>query len=85
MFAYLYHTLFAKLLQSNDDFFTRCRKAVITICFVFGIVNFANNTFSTVSSKDVDTCKNSELSNDLRSFRDLDRIVDIREAHLYEP
>ena len=48
MFAYLYRTLFAELLQSDDDFFTRCRKAVITGYFVFGIINILMDTASAV-------------------------------------
>jgi len=39
MFAYLYRTLYDVLLEPNDDFFTRCRKGVITCAFLFGIVH----------------------------------------------
>ena len=50
MFAYLYRKLYTELLQSDDDFFTRCRKAVITIYFVFGIINILTVTAAVVTS-----------------------------------
>ena len=53
MFAYLFRVLYQHLLQTDDDFFMRCRKAFITCAFVLGIVNILTNTFSTVTSKDV--------------------------------
>jgi len=52
MFTYLYRTLYESLLQPDDDFFTRCRKAVITVFFVFGIINIIISTASTITSKD---------------------------------
>ena len=52
MFAYLYRTLYLELLQPDDDFVTRCRKAVITIFFILGIINLATNTLSIINSKD---------------------------------
>jgi len=53
MFAYLYRKFFEELLQPDDDFFTRCRKAVITCYLIFGIINVFTNTATVVSiSKD---------------------------------
>ena len=54
MFAYLYCTLFGELLQPNDDFFMRCRKGVITVYGIFGVISIfslkcslASNVLST--------------------------------------
>jgi len=44
MFAYLHRKLYEELLQPDDDFFTRCRKAVISACFIFGVINIFTNT-----------------------------------------
>jgi len=52
MFAYLYRTLFGELLQPNDDFFMRCRKGVITVYGVFGVLSTFSLTASSVLSTD---------------------------------
>jgi len=52
MFAYLYRTLFGELLQPNDDFFMRCRKGVITVYGVFGVISTFSLTASNVLSTD---------------------------------
>jgi len=52
MFAYLYRTFYEVLLQSDDDFFTRCRKAVITAFFGFGLITIVPNTASAVNGTD---------------------------------
>jgi len=51
MFAYLYRTVFGDLLQPDDDFFTRCRKTVISCFFVFGVINVFADTFTAVTRK----------------------------------
>jgi len=48
LFAYLHRTLYVALLQTDDDFFTRCRKGIITVSLVFGIVNILTNTVAAV-------------------------------------
>ena len=51
-FAYLYRILYGCLLQPDDDSFTRCRKAVLTIYFVFGIINIITNTAAIVTARE---------------------------------
>jgi len=52
MFAYLYRTLYGVLLQPNDDFFTRCRKLVVTCYFVFGTIQAFTTTVGTLTTSE---------------------------------
>jgi len=52
MFAYLNRTLYLELLQPDDDFFTRSRKAIITIYLVAGIINIFAVTAAAVTDSE---------------------------------
>ena len=50
MFAWLFRTIFEELLQPDDNFIMRCRKALLTALFVFGAINVFSETAAAVTT-----------------------------------